>query len=86
MAQALITERYETEIRGVLDCYDRIVISGQLQPLCYAKGMTKYLYNQGVRIFDYTQFAEPLRDAIGRHWGWSWRDQRPSFYSDPKYR
>lgn len=64
MAQALITERYETEIRGVLHCYDRIVISGQLQPICYAKGMTKYLYAQGIRIFDYTRFAEPLRDEI----------------------
>lgn len=64
MPQGLLTERYATEMAGVLHCYDRIVISGQLQPLCYAKGMTKYLYNQGVRIFDYTQFAEPLRDAI----------------------
>ena len=49
---------------GVLHCYDRIVISGNLQPLCYANGMTKYLYRHGIRIFDYTQFAEPLRDAI----------------------
>jgi hypothetical protein len=48
----------------VLHCYDRVVISGQLAPLCYAKGMTKYLYVQGIRIFDYTKFAEPLRDAI----------------------
>ena len=33
-----------------------------LQPLCYAKGMTKYLYTHQIRIFDYTQFAEPMRD------------------------
>jgi hypothetical protein len=67
MPQALITERYAAEIEGVLHCYDRIVISGQLQPICYAKGMTKYLYVHGIRIFDYTQFAEPLRDAIRQH-------------------
>jgi hypothetical protein len=67
MPQALITERYAAEIAGVLHCYDRIVISGQLQPICYAKGMTKYLYVHGIRIFDYTQFAEPLRDAIREH-------------------
>jgi hypothetical protein len=48
----------------VLACYDRIVISGNLQPLCYAKGMTKYLYRQGIRIFDYTDFAQPLRKQI----------------------
>lgn len=64
MPQALITERYAAEIAGVLHCYDRVVISGQLAPICYAKGMTKYLYTQGIRIFDYTQFAESLRDAI----------------------
>ena len=29
--------------------------------------MTKYLYVHGIRIFDYTQFAEPLRDAIRQH-------------------
>jgi hypothetical protein len=65
MAIALITETYAAEIQGVLNCYDRVIISGNLQPVCYAKGMTKYLYSQGIRIFDYgKQFAEPLRDAI----------------------
>ena len=64
MPQALITEKYAAAIAGVVHCYDRVVISGQLAPLCYAKGMTKYLYVQGIRIFDYTKFAEPLRDAI----------------------
>lgn len=64
MATTLITEKYQEKIHGVLQCYDRVVISGNLQPLCYAKGMTKYLYTQQIRIFDYTQFAEPLRDLI----------------------
>jgi hypothetical protein len=44
-----------------------VVISGHLQPLCYAKGMTKYLYTQQIRIFDYTKFAEPLRDLIRKN-------------------
>lgn len=65
MAIALLTDRYIGEIDGVLHCYDRVVVSGHLEDICYAKGMTKYLYNQGIRIFDYgKQFAEPLRDAI----------------------
>jgi hypothetical protein len=64
MPQSLITDRYAADIAGVLNCYDRIVISGQLAPICYAKGMTKYLYVHGILIFDYTKFAEPLRDAI----------------------
>lgn len=64
MPQTLLTEKYAADIAGVLNCYDRVVISGQLAPICYAKGMTKYLYVQGMLIFDYTKFAQPLRDAI----------------------
>lgn len=67
MATTLITKKYQEEIHGVLHCYDRIVISGNLQPLCYAKGMTKYLYIHQIRIFDYTEFAEPLRDLIRKN-------------------
>ena len=44
MATILMTEKYGADIYGVLNCYDRVVISGHLHPLCYAKGMTKYLY------------------------------------------
>jgi len=60
----LLSERYRAELDGVLSCYDRIVITGSLQPLCYAQGMTQYLYQRGVRIFDYPKFAEPLRERI----------------------
>ena len=64
MSEELLSERYHANLDGVLHCYDRIVITGNLQPLCYAQGMTSYLYRQGIRIFDYAQFAEPLREAI----------------------
>src|SRR3972149_5924640 len=60
----LLSERYCDQLDGVLSCYDRIVITGSLQPLCYAQGMTHYLYGQGIRIFDYAQFAEPLRECV----------------------
>lgn len=60
----LLSERYANELDGVLSCYDRIVITGSLYPFCYAQGMTHYLYQKGIRIFDYAQFAEPLRERI----------------------
>src|SRR3989304_4899766 len=61
----LITETHADHIRGVLSCYDRIIIQGTLPPFCYAEGMTSFLYKQKIRIFDYKQhFAQPLRDAI----------------------
>jgi hypothetical protein len=59
-----LVEKYDTDLHGVLNCFDRVIIFANLQPLCYAKGMTKYLYDHNTRIFDYTKFAEPLREAI----------------------
>jgi hypothetical protein len=64
MATQLLTEKYAESLDGVLGCYDRIVITGSLAELCYAKGMTHYLYAHEIRIFDYAQWAEPLRDAL----------------------
>jgi len=60
----LLTERYADQVDGVVSCYDRIVITGSLMPFCYAQGMTGYLYQQGIRIFDYPRFAEPLRERL----------------------
>ena len=48
----------------MLSCYDRIIVTGTLPGVCHAKGMTAFLWAQGVRIFDYPRFAEPLRDRI----------------------
>jgi hypothetical protein len=61
---AMLTERYSEKINGVLSCYDRVLLQGTLPGLCYADGMTKYLHDHNVRIFDYPKFAEPLRDQI----------------------
>ena len=60
----MLTERYEGRLHGVLSCYDRIVITGTLPGMCYAAGMTSFLNADGIRIFDYARFAEPLRDRI----------------------
>ena len=64
MAATALTDRYAANLHGVLSCYDRIIITGTLPGACYAGGMTSFLYQQGIRIFDYAQFAEPLRERI----------------------
>ena len=63
MSQSLV-ERYDDRIAGILSCYDRIVITGTLPGICYADGMTRYLNANGIRIFDYPQFAMKLRDRV----------------------
>ena len=60
----LLTTRYSENLVGVLSCYDRIVMTGTLPGACYADGMTSFLNSRGIRIFDYPQFALPLRERI----------------------
>lgn len=64
MGIELLTERHADQIAGVLGCYDRILIFGTLPKLCYARGMTSYLYEHQIRIFDYPRFAEPFRNQL----------------------
>jgi hypothetical protein len=52
MGTPLLSEKYAAEMVGILNCYDRVIITGHLQPLNYAQGMTKYLYDHNIRIFN----------------------------------
>ena len=60
----LFLERHQDKIAGVLSCWDRVVITGTIPGICFAQGMTSYLYTNGIRIFDYPKWAEPLRNEI----------------------
>jgi len=64
MGVELLTERLKDQIAGVLGCWDRVLIFGTLPKICYAEGMTSYLYAKQVRIFDYPKFAEPFRNQL----------------------
>jgi hypothetical protein len=59
-----LTQRHDDRIAGVLSCYDRVVVTGTLPTVCYAEGMTRFLYASGIRIFDYPAFASTLRDRV----------------------
>ena len=48
----------------MLSCWDRVIVHGTLPGFGHSAGMTSYLKAHGIRIFDYTKFAEPLRDQI----------------------
>ena len=56
--------RYSKLIRGVLSCFDRVVIMGTLPDICYAAKMEWQLSQRGIRIFDYTKFVQPMRERI----------------------
>ena len=64
MGLTLLTERYAPQIAGVLSCFDRMLVFGTLPNICFAEGITSYLYKHNIRIFDYSRFAEPFRDRL----------------------
>jgi len=41
-----------------------MLVFGTLPKICFAGGMTSYLYERKIRIFDYAKFAEPFRNRI----------------------
>ena len=57
-------ERHQANIRGVLSCFDRVVITGTLPDICHAKAIGGYLGYQKIRLFDYPRWAEPLREEL----------------------
>jgi hypothetical protein len=60
----MITETYKERIKGVISCYDRILIQGTIPGWCFDGGMTSFLRSRDIRIFDFPQFAQPLREEI----------------------
>ena len=64
MGNELLTERHAAQIAGVLGCFDRMLIFGTLPRICFAGGMTSFLFGRKIRIFDYPKFAEPFRNRI----------------------
>ena len=57
-------ERHDAKIKGVISCFDRIVLTGTIPGVCYAEGMTSVLFKKNIQIFDYTNFVEPMREEI----------------------
>ena len=48
---ASFVERHTEKIRGVLSCFDRVVIIGTLPDICHADAMARYLSSHGTRLF-----------------------------------
>lgn len=63
----LITERYENQVAGLLNCFDRIVLSGNLLKYCYPAGLESYLREHKIRCFDFQNtVGKKLADSLKR--------------------
>ena len=60
-------ERHDSKIKGVISCFDRIILNGTMPGICYAQGMSAFLTMKGIRIFDFTKWADPLWEEIRTH-------------------
>lgn len=59
-----LIERHSDWIQGVLSCFDRVVCMGTLPDICHSEAMTRFLNTRGIRIFDFTKWAQELAEAI----------------------
>jgi hypothetical protein len=59
-----LAEKHGSVIEGPLSCFDRVVIMGTLPDICHAGALAAYLGRHKIRLFDFTQWAEPLRAEI----------------------
>ncbi len=63
----LFIERHQDNISGVLSCFDRVIVTGTLPDIGYAGAMAAHLSYHGIKLFDYTRWAEPLRNELRNH-------------------
>jgi len=56
-----LINRHSDKITGVISCFDRVLIRGTLQCFGNPPEMTYYLNQQGIKIFDFPKFADPIR-------------------------
>lgn len=59
-----ILERYAKQIRGVIRCFDRVLLQGSLPGVGFPSGMQGFLTRQGTRVFDFAEFSKPLTEQL----------------------
>lgn len=60
----LLTDKYADKIYGIITCYDRVIIQGYIPNWSHAEAMTTYMKLNGIRIFDYPSFSQPLTEQV----------------------
>ncbi len=67
-ALAPLTQRYGKEIRGVIECFDRVVLFGTYKAIGWPGAMEQHLWGQQIKLLDYTKsYANTLRLRVAGH-------------------
>jgi hypothetical protein len=64
---ATLLDRFGAKIKGILSCFDRVIIQGTVPEFCYAGAMMGYLTAHNIRFFDFAQWAKIQRDRLRTH-------------------
>ena len=60
----LLTERHINQLKGVISCFDRVILTGTIPEICHPQALRSYMNRQKIKIFDYPKWAQPFRDEI----------------------
>jgi hypothetical protein len=63
----LITETHRDEIKGVLHCYDRVLISVIAGTFGFPDGMGMFFSTHNYRVFDFANVFKPVTEGIKRN-------------------
>lgn len=58
----LLTDKYADKIYDAITYYDRMIIQGYISGRNHAEGMTGYLNANNIRIFNFSNFSQPLQN------------------------
>lgn len=60
----LLIQRFAEQIKGMLSCFDRVVITGTLTDIGHARSATSWAKRHKLKIFDFPEVAKRWREAI----------------------
>lgn len=64
----LLTERFGRDIKGVLGCFDRVVLFGTYKSIGWPGAMEQHLWQRGIRLLDYAKtYANAMRLRVAEH-------------------
>lgn len=63
----LLTDKYADKIYGIITCYDRMIIQRYIPNWSHADSMTANMKLNGIRIFDYPVFSQPLTEQVWKN-------------------
>ncbi len=61
------SRKYASDIQGILQCFDRIVIKGRIQVLSTKSLINWYLRKEEIPAEEFAKFAQKLRDELKAH-------------------